>query len=581
MKKLFFLLMAVAVSLYSFAVNDAVSVKFDADQRGVELSNGLVTMHVNAEGSIESIRYAGTDVLIGGKENTAYLSYVTDELKSGLKADATTVIQQSDDIVEVVWSNSKPTRSLHWKVGYIMKRGIAGYWSYAIVKAREDSKGRFDNGLHEARIVYRLNPDVFNYAWVNDNSQAPMPSTADLANPQETIQDATFRVADGSIYTKYDWATYVKDDQLHGLMGDNIGAWLISPSVDWVNGGVQKQELTVHGDTHSPLILQMFQSNHFGGVPTRFEREHQKMYGPAMVYFNQGCREQMISDAKKRCQQEISDYPYQWLKNDLFPLKRATVKGQITIDKTFGTNRFQVILAKPGGKPMEQGDAYQYWAETDNKGNYTIDNVREGEYALYAYALNGEATGIFEHDGITIKAGKQTIPALKWEPEKYGKTLWRIGESDRLTAGTKFSDLHRAYHICKDVPAELTYTIGKSALKDDWYYAQTKNGNWNIEFDCNETFTEPLRLTIALAGAAGRVKENIFVNGKNIGIIRTENDGGVYRSALLSGKDALYTFDIQPDLIKQGKNTITLELWGIPEKNLGGIMYDCIKLEAK
>lgn len=560
---------------------DVVKLTMDADQQGSEITNGLITMRINATGSVVSVRYADTDVLVDGKDGTAYFDYVTDQMKNGLKADATTVVCQTDDIVEIVYSNSRESRSLHWSVGYIVRRGVPGYYTYAVVKARETSKGKFDNGLHEARIVHRMNGDVFNYVWVNDHVQAPLPSVQSFRNPVQNIQDATFLLDDGKIYTKYDWSNYVKNDQLHGLLSDHIGAWLIQPTTDWVNGGVQKQELTVHGDIHSPLILQMFQSQHFGGQPTRFEREQRKFYGPALVYFNKGTREQMIADAKQQCQQELKVYPYQWLKHDLFPLTRGSLKGRITIPAVFGTTRFQVILAQPGGAPMKQGTGYQYWAETDAKGNFSIDKIRPGEYALYAYALNGEATGIFEHDGVNVKVGKNTVGTLDWKAEKYGKTLWRIGESDRLAAGFKFSDQPRAYATCKEVPEALTFTIGKSNPKTDWYYAQTKKGQWNIVFQCDKTYTNPLRLTIATAGLANRARADVLVNGKNIGTVRADNDSGIYRSAMLSGRDALFTFDIQPQDIRKGENTISLQLLGLNEGQLGGIMYDCIKLEAK
>ena len=580
MKKTILLLLALASFQFGQAA-DAVKLTLDAEKRGAEITNGLFSMTINPEGSVTAIRYAGEDILVGGQDGTAYLSYVTDQMKNGLKADATTVVNETPDQVEIVYSNSRESRSLHWSVGYIVRKGVPGYYTYAVVKARETSKGKFDNGLHEARLVYRMNPDIFNYVWVNDNSQSALPSNQSFRNPVQTIQDATFLLDDGQIYTKYDWSAYVKDDQLHGLMGDKIGAWLVQPTVDWVNGGVQKQELTVHGDVHSPLLLQMWQSCHFGGLPTRFEREQLKFYGPGLMYFNQGSREQMIADAKKRLAQEEKAYPYQWLKHDLFPLQRGQVKGRITIDKAFGTNTFRVILAKPGSDPMSQGDSYQYWAVTDSKGNFTIDKVRPGEYALYTYALNGEATGYYEHDGITVKVGKNDVGTINWNLEKYGTTLWRIGEADHYAKGYKFSDRHRAYGVCKEVPEDLTFTIGKSKESEDWYYAQTKNGYWNILFNIDQTYTEPLRLTIAHAAAAGRPKENVLLNGKDLGLIRTENDGSVYRSAILSGRYTVHTFDIDPKDLNQGENKLAFKLWGIPEGNLGGIMYDIIKLEAK
>lgn len=559
-------------------VSEPVRLTLDANQRGATISNALITMQITATGNIKSVRYADTEMMMPGKNGNTYFSYVADSVKGGrLDADTTIVVRQTDDLVEIVYRNTNPQLNLHWAVGYIVRRGVSGYYTYATVKADELVNDMTD-GLHEARIVHRLNPAVFNYGWVSDENQGSQPSTATLKAPLEKIQDATFRLPDSTIYTKYDYCNYVKDDALHGMMGDGVGAWLITPSFEWVNGGVGKQELTVHGDVKSPLILQMFQSQHFGAGTTYFKKDQQKMYGPALFYYNQGTREQMIADAKSKTTQELSSYPYSWMQHELFPLKRGTVKGRLTLDKSFGTTRFQVVLAQPGSSFTQQGNSYQYWAETDTQGDFTIENVRPGNYALHAYALNGEATGSFEKSGINVKAGKNDVGTLSWNQMKYGTTLWQIGESDHRSAGFCLSDHRRQYGVFNEVPADLTYTIGKSLPEKDWYYAQTKNGKWDIVFKLNEAYKAPLRLTIAIAGAANNARAKVLVNGKRIGEVKTQNDSGIYRSAQQSGQPGLFTFDIKPELLVKGWNTITLNVYNI--KHVGGIMYDTIKLEA-
>lgn len=551
-----------------------VQCTLDADRRGATVSNGLITIHIAANGNINSAQYLDNEMVLPGKGGNVYLSYVADSTKNGrLNADTTIIMRQTDGIAEVVCRQKDFTDHLKWEVGYIVRKGICGYYTYAIVK----TDGM--NGLREARIVHRLNPQTFNYAWVCDANQGPQPSTAILKEPAGQIQDATFLLPDSTVYTKYDYCNYVKDDALHGMMGDAVGAWLITPSFEWVNGGVAKQELTVHGDNRSPLILQMFQSQHFGAGTTYLKEGQQKMYGPALVYFNHGTHESMIADARQQTAKELTTWPWQWMQHEAFEVQRGSVSGKITLNKDFKTTRLQVVLAEPGCVPSRHGGGYQFWSETDEKGNFTIENVRPGSYALYAYALNGEATGLFEHDGIKVKVGKNNIGTLNWDLQKYGSTLWRIGESDGRSAGFCLSNHKRQYGMFNEVPADLTYTIGESRPDKDWYYAQTKNGNWNIVFDLDEVPQSPLRLTIATAGAANRAKAKVLVNGKRIGDIKTDNDSGIYRSAMQSGQSSLFTFDINAENFSKGRNTITLNLWTI--KHVGGIMYDCLMLETK
>lgn len=177
-----------------------------------------------------------------------------------------------------------------------------------------------------------------------------------------------------------------------------------------------------------------------------------------------------------------------------------------------------------------------------------------------------------------MKAGQNQLGTIKWELPKYDEIIWRIGDADHRSAGFRLSDHRRQYGMFKEVPENLTYFIEECTPSDNWYYAQTKNGNWDILFNLDEIYQNPLRLTIATAGAANRTRARILVNGKRIGEIKTDNDSGIYRCAQQSGQPGLFTFDIKPELFKKGKNTITLNVYNI--KNVGGIMYDCIKLEA-
>ena len=573
MQRLFLILITLVASTGMWAA-DAVKLTLDGDNRGAIVSNGLVTIHITANGNVNSIKYSDKEMALPGKKGNVYMSYVADSTKNGrLNADTTIVVRQTDEIAELIYCQKDFTDHLQWEVGYIVRKGVCGYYTYATVK----SDG--NNGIHEARIVHRLNPQIFNYAWVSDDSQGPQPPTAMLKTPVEKIQDATYLLSDSTIYTKYDYCNYIKDDALHGMMGDEVGAWLITPSFEWVNGGVGKQELTVHGDDKSPLLLQMFQSQHFGAGTAYLKEGQQKMYGPALVYFNKGKHDTMIADAKSQTSQQLDAWPWQWMQHESFPTKRGIVKGSIMLDKSFGTSHLQVILAEPGSDPRHQGAGYQFWGETDEMGNFTIKNVRPGNYTLYAFALNGEATGLFKHDGISVQKGNNDIGTHKWDLQKYGKTLWRIGESDGRSAGFCLSDHRRQYGMFNEVPADLTYTIGESRPDKDWYYAQTQNGNWNIVFNLDEKPQKPLRLTIATAGAANRARAKVLVNGRNIGEIKTVNDAGIYRSAMQSGQPGLFTFDIKAENLKKGQNTITLNVWTI--KHVGGIMYDCIMLEEK
>lgn len=564
--------------LTSAQAADDVTLTRNADG-GITLSNGLVTMTTNKNGTVTALNGLGCDVMRQKvKSEQGYVGFVTDVSSKEYRNPQVTmtVVSETADQVEVQFTNSE--RPIHTTNGYVMRRGVSGVYNYLLLKC--DHEG--DNGVHELRFGWRVNPKELTYAWVADNIQGemPTPESQRKENYLQVMQDATIMMADSTIYTKYDWANYMQDDLMHGIMGNNIGVWVIVPSYEWVSGGVCKQDLTVHQTDKSPIILAHYHSNHFGSETVSMAVGQQKIYGPYLFYINQGTREEMVADAKKTAYGERKAWPYLWFKNDQYPLKRGTVTGKIKLNPVFKTTKLQVVLAKPSVKPHLQGDGYMFWTETDKDGNFSISNVRPGQYAVYAWALNGEATGSYESKTITVKAGQNKLGTFEWKPDRYEQLLWMIGEADHRATGFKWSDHRRQYGISMQTPRELTYIIGQSKPEEDWYYAQGMAGTWNIEFSLDKNPKEPLHLTIATAGSAGRAKVNVKCNGKDLMRFKALDDGSVYRSAMLSGRDSTYVIEIPESLVKKGSNTISLNMWGVGEKGLGGVLYDCIKLEA-
>ena len=571
-----------------------------------KLNNGLLEVTFNNNGRITAIKDIETnqDVMIDTDDNQrGYFNFNYRPSQNGSVIDAGLECNSSGDIVMIGNSGSNQIELIYpmvdaatpshqtWKIGYVMKAGVRGIYTYAIM----DGSSSYSE-LHEARYGWRVNPTIFNYAWVSDTQQGAMPTPAQIASPVETVQDATFRLSDNSIYTKYDWANYVKDDQLHGIMGDGIGAWLISPSTEWVNGGPTKQELTVHATETTPIILQTMHSRHYGAASAVLENSSEKkMFGPCLFYVNSGTtQDAMIADAKAKAAAEVNAWPYDWFTNNndiksglaLTAAERGTVTGTVNISGDFVTNKVQVVLTQGNKKPLLDGNGYQYYAEA-TVGNsftnsFTINHVRPGTYTLYVYALNGDATGTYKKENVTVNAGANDLGTISWMPDKLGVTLWRIGEADRSTKGFKLSDQKRQYGLWDLVVTDQTYTIGSSTEANNWYYAQVKNGgNWKIIFNNTESYTKPLKLTIATAGAAQAPKLEVKLNDKLLntnGSYVFSNDAAIYRSGVLSGRDSLIVIDVPAAYMNVGENTINLKVSGL-DSGVGGIMYDCIKLE--
>ena len=579
------------VSILCFAENGAVTIEKSGS--ACTIRNDFVSVYIDKDGEIGSFlvykdgdrNYDNSVQLIEGTGAKGYFSCATSGGTANYSITNMYVKQQTDNVVEVQyvtnWRNG-----LRWVIEYIVCRDVPGIYNY--VQAESSSAA---TSLSEARMCMRVDPALFDYAYVNDDVQAPLPTPTQMAEA-EVVSDATYRLDDGTVYTKYDYAVFQKDDQVHGLMGDHVGVWMVNPSIEWLNGGVMRQDLTVHATDTSPILLRHFHGNHFGGVGVTFGSGQKKLYGPHLIYVNMSseadvttAHNEMIADAKARAAVEQAIWPnYSWLRDTAIK-KRGSVTGSIRIEDAdyFGTTKLQVILAQPGSKPMLQGDGYQFWTETDEQGNFTISNVREGSYSLWAYAQNGTATDYFEYQDVTVTANENTaVGELTWIPEKYGAMLWHIGEANHLSSGFNMSGNTRKFGQWEAVPAELTYTIGESNPATDWYYAQTHNDNWFVYYQLDEIPTKPLRLTVATAGTANvkmKVRSNETRSSEGVGLFRPEHDGSVSRNATLAGRDSLVVFDIPVSTLKKGKNYLNFNVWGIPDSGMGGIMYDCIKLE--
>lgn len=604
MVKTKFLLMMLMV-VYSLTVQsangDVTLTRSGSNNRACTIRNDLVSVYIDKQGEITSfLLYQNGDGdashSVQLTTDKGYFSVANSGGAARLSVNAFYEKVNTSDMVEVQYV-TPVIGGFEWVIGYVVRRGVAGVYHYVQANCKADG-----SDYSELRMGFRGDASLFNYAYVNDDLQDALPTPADIASATE-VTDATYRLADGSIYTKYDYAAFQKDDYVHGMMGDHVGLWMITPSVEWLNGGPMRQDLTVHATNTTPIALRHFHGNHFGGVSVYMNNGQSKYYGPHLIYANYSnassvatAHSEMVADAKQRAAVEQSAWPYNWLRDESIK-KRGTVIGQITLSAEnaayFKTTKLQVILAQPGSKPMLQGTGYQFWTETDENGNFNINNVREGSYTLYAYALNGAATGYYEKADVAVTANATTsVGTLTWTPDKYGdnsKILWKIGEADHLSMG-KLSGEKRQYGLWNDVPEEVNYTVGSSNLATDWYYAQAHNGNWYIKYQLDDIPTNPLRLTVATAGAANasmkvRSNENRSTYGIGLGnqaneVFRPKHDGSVTRSATLAGRDSVAVFYIPVSTLKKGENYLNLNLWGISENGAGGIMYDMIKLES-
>jgi rhamnogalacturonan endolyase len=209
--------------------------------------------------------------------------------------------------------------------------------------------------------------------------------------------------------------------------------------------------------------------------------------------------------------------------------------------------------------------------KADANGKFTLPAVRPGTYTLYAWQTQGPITQSLAKDGVVVAGETLDLGEVAWDPPWHPNLLWQIGKADRMAGEFKFGDQPRTSQWMLQVPANLTFTIGKSKEATDWYYAQ-KTGVWTVKFNLDKAYAGNAYLTIAIAGGGGNVRAAI--NGAAVGSLSYGDDGSVRRATNRSGRYGRNEFTFPASVLKPGENTLTLTDSG------AGLMYDTLVLEA-
>jgi rhamnogalacturonan endolyase len=252
-----------------------------------------------------------------------------------------------------------------------------------------------------------------------------------------------------------------------------------------------------------------------------------------------------------------------------------------------------------GGLPRAvdwQNDAknYEFWVRGDAKGNFTIPNVRPGNYSLHAIADG--VLGDFTLTNVTVRAGqKLDLGKLNWQPVRHGKQLWDIGIPNR--SGAEFFKGDDYYHwgwyleYPKLFPNDVNYVVGQSDFHKDWFFEQVphnedpgnttgtgggRGNTWSITFTLPNAPRGKATLRLAICGVGAR-NLGATVNDQSIGSVT----GLVYNATI--NRDGIGGYWTERDLafdasfMKAGQNVLKLT---IPAGGLtSGILYDYLRLE--
>ncbi|MQL94897.1 hypothetical protein Taro_027568, partial [Colocasia esculenta] len=579
----------------------------------IVLDNGILQLTLSKPGGIiTGLRYQGVDNLMETRNEETNRGYW-----------------------DLVWS-VPPNKGIFDR--FILLRGRSGFYTYGIFEHQE---GWPDLHIGEARVAIKLSEDKFHFMAIADDKQRimPMPEDRNLPRGQTLAFKEAVRLVNpinpelkGEVDCKYQYSKENQDNKVHGWISSDppIGFWQITPSDEFRTGGPLKQSLTSHV---GPTTLAIFVSDHYAGrdlVPKILSGAYwKKVFGPVFFYLNSGVNDtsKLWEDAKSQMEAEVKSWPYEFPASQDFPKakQRGSVTGRLLVrdryikDADMLAGSAHVGLAVPGksGSWQTESKAYQFWTKTDTDGTFSISNVREGVYNVYAWVPGFIGDSNFTQN-ITITAGSHVdLGELVFEPPRNGPTLWEIGFPDRTAAEFYIPDpkpeyINRLYlnhtndrfrqyglwdRYTDLYPSrDLVYEVGKSDYTKDWFYAQVTrragNGSnhyvattWQIKFNIDRPAKDgSYTLRIALASAARLTELQVWFNDvvpPTTPRFTTGTIGGESTIARhgIHGLYRLLSIQMPGRQLFAGENTIYLR----QTRSQGpfmGIMYDYIRLEG-
>ncbi|XP_050296914.1 rhamnogalacturonate lyase-like [Anthonomus grandis grandis] len=547
--------LTVLVSL-GYASDALASVTLTVSGLKANIKNSLVELDFKADSTISAVKVGGKNIA-STSERSFYLDW-NNNGQGVFKPSSIHIVEQTSSRVHFYWLQENIDNVFRIELHYIMVDGVSGIYSYA--KYTNDKSS--DLTLGETRVVYRFNPSILTQG--SNQARTGTLYTSTYLNKQTKIQDETWQLPDGTYYTKYDYAGYLRETDYQGVYGNGYGAFVISPSREYHGGGPLKQDLLIHQNS---LIANYFISSHFGTAGLTAPSGWSHIYGPWLLYFNTGSDSAILSDVVNRVATEKKSWPYSFVNDSDYPLSRGSVSGTVS-----GQKSAMVVLWDDTTKTFEQQSlGHLYNTKTNSDGSFSIANIRPGSYLVAAYPLAGHGSDNLATSSVTVTAGGTANVGTLSLPEP-SNIIWSIGETDRRSDQYKYSNEPRNYVYETLPPESLTFTIGSSSISEDWYYAQSKPGVWTVQYqDTQDGNGRTLR--VALAAASVKPHLIVYLNNHKIGDVYFGNDQAVYRSAMQSGTFTSLVLTANNAQVVSGTNTLTFQI------SRGMVMYDTISLQ--
>ncbi|WP_460593143.1 polysaccharide lyase family protein [Frateuria aurantia] len=510
------------------------------------------------------------------------------------------VITQTPERADVrVRIKPTPLFPLQVDYHYVLLQGQHGYYVYAVVHHSAQAPAVT---FYQHRFVIKTVMDGSFTQWaLGPHDFIDLPDSQVV----QKLSDATFKLADGRIKTKYMNSIYWSQTPLYGYVGPHQGLWMLEASPEYHNGGPAKQGQAVHDNT----MLRVLQSVHFGASAVELAAGEvwSKVYGPFMIYANRADGPAALwADAERQLQEQRVLWPYRWVDDPAYRHRRVSVSGHVELGSSPAANAW-VILSDPGVPWSAQTKGYAFWTRTDSHGDYRLAHVIPGNYQLSVSGADQPHDMVRPDVDIPDSGTTLQLPDIHWTPEDHGRTLWQIGRFDRSAAEFHDGDDARQFQMYTRYPAafpkDVDYHVGQSTPRRDWNYAQwsiySQHPEWRIEFELPQRPAGTATLTLGFASAQpahGKLTDlRVRINGTEVAAIHLPKTGTAgYRGGVQDSPYHVQDIRFPASLLLAGHNLITLahadavSFASFQQANAGKgehtpspgqVMYDALRLQ--
>lgn len=479
------------------------------------------------------------------------------------------------------------------EIHYALEAGSSMIYTYCIFTHRPEYPA---SSIGEARFCAKLAPM---FDWMSVDSAVDFYYPADHFAGDKYVYTAV-----QSVNPAFGWASTT----------DNIGFYVINPSMEYMSGGPTKVEFMGHRDTNkaaAPCVLNYWRSSHYGGATVDVEEGEfwQKVVGPFALYMNSGAdHDALYADAKAVAAKEKARWPYKWVDNPAFAKRsdRSTVQGKLVVDNAgFPVSNITVGLTAPGYFWQRDAKHYQFWGKAGENGSFRLENVVPGTYTLVAFADG--VLGELSVENVVVEPGKALdLRDIAWTPVRCGKQIFEIGTPNRngseFAHGSEFRNPEIVLEYAKMYPDDVSFTVGTSVAAKDWPYLHVPHNEsdnvqvlpffgirgegratpYRVNFtmsadDFANASSDKAVLRLAICGTACETLQ-FEVNGTPAGSLAlTQTRDGVITRHGSHGIWHEEQFAFDSSLLKEGANSLSII---VPAASLNsGVLYDYIRLE--